>query len=78
LHVHFDECDAVIEYRKHADPVLGVVCIIVLAVNTLTAVCDNILLNGNNYGELRLAELRGDFKSVMQKYLEERPSKYSA
>jgi len=55
----------VIEYRKHAGPVVGVVCIVLavtVMLNTLTAVYNNILLNGNNYGELRLAELRGDLR----------------
>jgi len=55
----------VIEYRKHVGPVVGVVCIVLavtVMLNTLTVVYDNILLNGNNYGELRLAELRGDLR----------------
>ena len=43
----------VIEYRKHVGPVVGVVCIVLavtVMLNTLTAVYNNILLNGNNYG----------------------------
>ena len=41
----------VIEYIKHVDPVVGVVCIVLavtVMLNTLTAVYDNILFNGNN------------------------------
>jgi len=47
------------------DPVVGVVCIVLavtVMLNTLTAVYDNILFNGNNYVELCLAELRGDLR----------------
>ena len=39
----------VIVYRKHVDPVVGVVCIVLavtVMLNTLTAVYDNIYLMG--------------------------------